>query len=134
MTAGDVMSGTSVRAVIVAHGTLAAGMVSAVEQIAGRGDCLRALSNSGHGLAELQASLSALLDETGARVVFTDLPAGSCTMAGRRLLRDRPDITLVTGMNLPLVLDFVMHDQAEPADAARSALVRGQGALAVCGS
>ncbi len=133
MTAGDSGMDTAVRAVIVAHGTLAAGMVSAVEQIAGRGEYLRALSNSGHGLAELQASLSALLDETGARVVFTDLPAGSCTMAGRRLLRDRPDITLVTGMNLPLVLDFVMQDQAEPAMAARNALTRGQGALTVCG-
>jgi len=133
VTAVDPSTETPVRAILVAHGTLAAGIVSAVEQIAGRGDHLRALSNSGQGLVDLQASLGALLDETGARVVFTDLPAGSCTMAGRRVLRERPDITLVTGMNLPLVLDFVMQNQSEPAAAARTALARGQSALTVCG-
>ena len=32
-------------------------------------------------------------DRVAARieVIFTDLPAGSCTMAARRLQRDRPD-------------------------------------------
>lgn len=133
MSADDHQTGSPVRAVIVAHGSLAAGLISAVEQITGRGEALRALSNSGQGLADLQAALGALLDETGARVVFTDLPAGSCTMASRRLLRDRPDITVVTGMNLPLVLDFVMQEPVDPAAAARTALVRGQGAMTVCG-
>ena len=33
--------------------------------------------------AELEQQLRALVEETGAKVVFTDLPAGSCTMAAR---------------------------------------------------
>jgi len=63
-------------------------------------------------------------------VVFTDLPAGSCTMAVRRLVRERPGLMLVTGVNLSLLLDFAMQP-AEPVEAARTAVERARSAIAV---
>lgn len=100
----------AVRAVIAGHGSFATGMISAVEQITGRGAVFFGISNAGRSLEDIQATLLRALDDTGARVVFTDLPAGSCTMVVRRLLRERPTLSLVTGVNLPTLLDFAMQE------------------------
>ena len=115
----------TIRALIATHGDLAFGFVSAIQQITGRGAMLQGLSNSGLSLSDIQASLERALDESGARVIFTDLPAGSCTMAARKLSRTRPGVTLVTGANLPLLLEFVMQDHVDPVTAAHKALERG---------
>lgn len=107
---------SEVRGVVAAHASFAEGLVSAVQAITGRGDLLRSLSNAGRSLADVIAALTALLDETRAHVVFTDLPAGSCTLAARRLQRDRPDLAVVVGVNLPMLLEFVMRDTSTSAD------------------
>lgn len=128
------MSTTTTKAIVAGHGTFAAGLVSAVEQITGLGVVFAPLSNAGRSLQDIQAALGDLLEETGARVVFTDLPAGSCTMAVRRLLRDRPGIVLVTGTNLSMLLDFAMQagDTADSVtEAAGVALERGRAAMAL---
>ena len=111
---------SSVLAIVAAHGTLASGLVSAVDLITGRGAVLRALSNQGLGAAEVSAELVRALDETGANLVFTDLPAGSCTLAARRAQAQRPALTVVIGVNLPMLLEFVLRDGAGQADIAAS--------------
>ena len=121
---------SSVRAVLACHGDLAAGLVSAVEQITGRGDTFAALSNRDLGAGDVQARLADLLDATGARVVFTDLPAGSCTMAARRLQRERPDLTVVVGANLPVLLDFVFAEGTDAVGAGHAA-EKGRAAVQV---
>jgi PTS system N-acetylgalactosamine-specific IIA component len=73
------------------------------------------------------------VDESQVTVVFTDLQAGSCSMASRRLLRDRPGVLLVAGANLPMLLDFVMSDVADAQEAARHAVERGRAAIAALG-
>jgi len=126
----DESGGGAVRAIVAGHGTFAEGVVSAVDQITGRGHVFRAISNSGLCLEDIQDALGRALDETGARVIFTDLPAGSCTMAVRRLLRGRPGTSLVTGVNLSLLLDFAMQDGVDPVVAALAALERGKASMA----
>jgi mannose/fructose-specific phosphotransferase system component IIA len=111
--------------VVAAHGSFADGLVSAVDAITGKGGTLRAVSNTGLSSADMLVALARVLDETGARVVFTDLPAGSCTLAARRLQRERPGLTVVTGVNLPLLLEFVLHDPWSDADVA-AAVARGR--------
>ena len=73
-------------AVIAAHGDLAAGLVSAVEQITGRGALFIPLSNRDLSATELEARIESHLAR-GVHVVFTDLPAGSTTICARRLQR-----------------------------------------------
>lgn len=123
-----------VRAIVAAHGSLAQGIVSAVEQITGRGNVFLPISNSGLCLDDIQGALVQALDDTGAKVIFTDLPAGSCTMAVRRLLRERTHITLVTGINLSVLLDFAMQDDADPVTAARASLERGRATMVAHGA
>lgn len=125
---------SAVRAIVAAHGSFAAGIVSAVEQITGRGNIFIAISNSGLCLDDIQDTLARTLDETGARVIFTDLPAGSCTMAVRRLLRARPAVTMITGINLSLLLDFAMQDEVDAVAAAHAALERGKASMVAHGA
>ena len=94
-------------AIVAGHGRFADGLVSAVDQITGRGPAFVSVSNTGLGPADIDKLLTAAIDRTGARVIFTDLPAGSCTMAARRLQRARPDVVLVTGANLAVLMEFL---------------------------
>jgi N-acetylgalactosamine PTS system EIIA component len=111
-------------AIIAAHGDLAAGFVTAVDQITGRGDLFLAMTNAGMGAAEIERAMLELVDVRNIRVIFTDLPAGSCTIAARRVLAARPGLVLVTGASLPLLLDFMSHEELAPVDAAAHAVDR----------
>jgi PTS system N-acetylgalactosamine-specific IIA component len=111
-------------AIIAAHGDLAAGFVTAVDQITGRGDLFLAMTNTGMGAAEIERAMLELVDGRNIRVIFTDLPAGSCTIAARRVLAARPGVVLVTGASLPLLLDFMSHEELAPAEAATHAVDR----------
>ena len=111
-------------AIIAAHGDLAAGFVTAVEQITGRGDLFLAMTNAGLGAAEIERALLELIDTRSIKVIFTDLPAGSCTIAARRVIAARPGVVLVTGASLPLLLDFMSHEELAPAEAASHAVDR----------
>lgn len=125
---------SSARAIVAGHGAFAEGMISAVQQIAGRDDVLVGLSNLELSAEGVERAMREQVASSGAGVIFTDLPAGSCTMAARRLQRERPDLTLVVGANLPALLDFVFHADLDPAEAARHAAEKGRAALVISGA
>jgi PTS system N-acetylgalactosamine-specific IIA component len=119
------------RAIVVGHGEFSAGLVSAVAQICGLADKLVVLSNTGMGPGDIEAAIRQELARTGARVIFTDLPGGSGTIAARRIARENPEIVLVSGVNLATLLDFVFSSAATPEEAARAAAERGKASLIV---
>jgi PTS system N-acetylgalactosamine-specific IIA component len=118
------------RAIVVGHGEFSAGLASAVQQITGMADQFVCLSNTGMAPADIETALRSHLSE-GVSVIFTDLPAGSATMAARRVARDRPELVLVSGVNLATLLDFVCSSAGSPAEAARGAAERGRASLVV---
>ena len=124
---------SAVRAIIAGHGDFANGLVSAVDAITGKGSVFRAVSGRGHSAVTLEDELRKTIDATGATVVFTDLQAGSCTMAARRVLRDRTDVLFVCGVNLPMLLDFAMSTEPSAIQAARHAIERGKDAISSVG-
>ena len=125
---------TVVRAIVLGHGDFASGILSAVSQITGCGDEFLALSNAGLGAPEIELLLDEAMSSTGALVVFTDLPAGSSTIAARRLQRRRPSMVLVTGANLAALLDFLFHADMPPSEAAQHAVDKGRASVAIVGS
>jgi PTS system N-acetylgalactosamine-specific IIA component len=127
------MSDTVKRAVVAGHGDFAAGLVSAVEQITGRGAALVPVQVRDLCSEDIQKLLRDTLRETGVCVIFTDLQAGSCTMAARRVLRDLERGVLVAGANLPMLLDFVFSTDADSVTAARTAAEKGRAAVTVHG-
>src|SRR3954447_26549816 len=95
----------SVRGIVIGHGDFAAGLVSAVDQICGMAGKLVGLSMIGLTPETIEATIRSELARTGARVIFTDLPAGSGTLAARRIVKDDPGVVLVSGVNLATLLD-----------------------------
>ena len=121
------------RAIVAAHGDLAAGLVSAVERITGRGSVLATLTNAGLGADEMEATVRERIERDGNRAIFTDLPSGSWTMAARRAMRGNEDVVLVTGVNLAALLEFVMRDDLDPAAGARACVDRARAAIGAVG-
>ena len=118
---------------MIGHGDFASGIASAVAQITGRSDCLIPMSNRGMSGEAIEAALASLAETTGARVIFTDLPGGSATIAARRVIRTRDSLTLVAGVSLAVLLDFVMSQDPDPRAGARHAADRGKSAITVIG-
>jgi PTS system N-acetylgalactosamine-specific IIA component len=121
------------RAIVAGHGEFAPGLVSAVQLITGRGDQLVPLVVRDLGLTEIQSLIQETMVAANVQVVFTDLQAGSCTMAARRVLRGLDDALLIAGANLPMLLDFVLATGRTPMDAARHAVERGRAAITIHG-
>ena len=126
-------SDVTVRGLVAGHGDFAAGIVSAVHQITGRGEAFVVLSNRDMSASDVERTMREQVDAGAIDVIFTDLPAGSCTMAARRLQRERPAVVLVTGTNLATLLDFVFHTDVPATEAARHAVEKGRSALVVTG-
>jgi N-acetylgalactosamine PTS system EIIA component len=125
--------GVAIRALVAGHGDFAAGLISAVEAITGQGAMLEPIQVKGLCSEDIQQLLRERLVATGALVIFTDLQAGSCTMAARRLLREVAEVVLVSGTNLPMLLDFVMSRESDSVSAARGAVEKGRSSMSVVG-
>lgn len=98
-----------VRGVVVGHGGMAQGLVDAARRIAGGpADVLVAVSNEGLSPADLQKALEGHVG-TGPAVVFVDLLSGSCALAALVTARGANHRAVVCGVNLPILLDFVFH-------------------------
>ena len=121
-------------AIVAGHGEFAQALISAVLQITGRADVFVPMTNLGMSAEDIERTMRQLVDERDVRVIFTDLPAGSCTIAARRLLRDRAGVVLVTGANLPALLDYLFHEDLAPQDAARRAADKAKGAVTIVGA
>jgi mannose/fructose-specific phosphotransferase system component IIA len=103
------MSETDVRGVVVAHGTMADGLVDAVRSITGPNeDWLMAVSNRGLSPAALADRVRSAAG-AGPVIVFTDLPSGSCGFAARLVAREFPQLTMICGVNLAMLLEFATH-------------------------
>jgi len=123
----------SVKAIVAGHGTFAEGMLSAIEQITGRTDGFIGVTNRDLSARDVEALMRERLAESGASVIFTDLPAGSCTMAARRIQREQPGLAVVTGVNLATLLDFAFHAESGDAQAVEHAADKGRASLVVTG-
>jgi mannose PTS system EIIA component len=99
----------AVRGVLLGHGGMPEGMVDAVRHITGcDADVLMPVSNRGMSPDSLAAEVHRLVGE-GPAIVFTDLPSGSCGFVARRLTHTVPRLAVVSGVNLPVLVEFVMN-------------------------
>jgi mannose PTS system EIIA component len=118
-----------VRAVLLGHGGMPEGMVDAVRSITGcDADAIVPLTNRGKAPEAMAAAVSAVLDD-GSGIVFTDLQSGSCGFVARRLLHTSPDLVVISGVNLPLLVDFVMNRNLPVAELVPRLLGKGRASI-----
>lgn len=119
----------SVRGVVLGHGALAEGMVDAVRRITGaEEEVLVPLSNRGKAPDVLLAEIAALVGDAPA-ILFTDMQGGSCAVAARRLSQAESRVVVVSGVNLPALLEFVLHRELPLAELVPRLLQRGRASI-----
>jgi mannose/fructose-specific phosphotransferase system component IIA len=117
------------RGVVVAHARLAEALVAATEQVSGVRGALTAVTNAECDRETLEQRVVDALDGRPG-LVFVDLPTGSCFVAAMRLVVQRPETRVVTGVNLTMLLEFVFHRDLPLEEAARRAGETGVRAIA----
>jgi mannose/fructose-specific phosphotransferase system component IIA len=121
---------------IVTHGELGQALLGAATKITGPPDGVEAVSNADCSRDALIARVSARVEAFGERggIVLTDVTGGSCTQAALVVAAKhaRGPVYVVSGVNLPMLLDF-LHNRAgaEPKGLAERLVARGQASISV---
>jgi PTS system mannose-specific IIA component len=118
----------TIRGIVVGHGTLAAALIGAAEQISGPNSGLLAISNTDCDRGTLEERIVTAATP-GPALVFIDMPSGSCHFAAMRRMQSMPDVRIVTGVNLAMLLEFIFDREGDVNDVA--ARIAGVGARAV---
>jgi len=99
------------RGLLVTHGDLGASLLATACGIVGAAPGVEALSNHGQsreGLTKLvDEALTAWGEEPG--IVLTDIHGGSCAQAALSGAIGRRGTPVVTGVNLPMLVDFLVN-------------------------
>ena len=105
--------------VIVAHGRLGQCLMEAVQGIVGTQQCWVAVSNTDLGLSELRQSVDRAIDglsPTHDVILLSDMPGGSCHHACREIVAERPELRLLSGLNLMMLLEFFVKRERHGLD------------------
>jgi len=97
-----------VPAVLVTHADLGAALLRAASQVYGQVEEVEVLSNEGFSREQLEREIGTRVrDWKQGGLVLTDFWGGSCHICGIAAARGHGDIVVVTGLNLPLLLDYL---------------------------
>jgi mannose PTS system EIIA component len=102
-----------VPALLVTHADLGAALLRAAECVYGPVEDVAVLSNEGTSREGLEQAIEAhVAGWSGSGIVLTDFPGGSCQQCGLLAARQHPEILVVTGINLPGLLDYLHNRES----------------------
>lgn len=97
-----------VPALIVTHADLAQALVRAAERVTGTFEDVVLLSNEGLSRADLEEAIETRVQGWAhGGLLLTDFWGGSCHTCGASAVRRHGELIIVTGINLPLLLDYL---------------------------
>jgi len=107
-TAPESTGAGRVPALLVMHADLAAALLRAAEAVYGPIEGVETMSNIGHSRESLEEAIVQRVSHwTRGGLVLTDFWGGSCFACGIRAARGRGEVVVVTGVNLPTLLDYL---------------------------
>lgn len=100
--------------IITGHGDFSLGMVQALEMIAGEQEKMKAIPfRESDALESYQMTLKKSIEESltnsSELLVFTDLIGGTPFNTSMIVKADRENVQVLTGTNLPMLLEFVVQ-------------------------
>src|SRR5947209_17909938 len=101
------------RGVIASHAAVAQALLAAVTVITGVRDALVPVSNDGCDTGALAERLTQAIDNKPA-ILFVDLPGGSCLTSAVRPARSHADVSVATGVNVPVPPASAVHREFPP--------------------
>jgi len=116
---------------LVAHRGLGEGLLTAAEAILGRRPEVDHVTNDGLSPETLAGEINRWLEaHPGPVLILTDLGFGSCCQTARRASRERTQVGILAGVNLPVLLAAVRSSvQEDLASFLRHLHARGQGSV-----
>ncbi len=113
--AGEASPASRVPALVVTHADLAQALVRAAERVVGTIEDVTLLSNEGLSRDDLERAIEASVQSWSAGgLLLTDFWGGSCHTCGASALRRHGEVAIVTGVNLPLLLDYLHNRDRLP--------------------
>jgi mannose/fructose-specific phosphotransferase system component IIA len=122
-----------VPALLIMHADLGAALLRAAGRVYGPVEDVEVLSNEGLSREGLEAEIARRVDGwPRGGLVLTDFWGGSCHLCGASAVRGRGEVAIVTGINLPLLLDYLHNrDQYGVTELAERLLQKGQQSIRV---
>ncbi len=117
--------------ILTGHGQFSNGLASAIDMVAGEQPAFQIVPFEGDRAAEygedLRAAIQKMHDECDGVLVFVDLLGGTPFNQAMMISQDIDKVEVVTGTNLPMLLELVLtRDGVELADLASRAVEIGQ--------
>jgi mannose PTS system EIIA component len=120
-------------ALLVTHADLGAALLRAAQQIYGPVADVEFLSNSELSRTDLENAIRERVSGwTHGGLVLTDFPGGSCQQCGLLAARGNAEILVVSGLNLPGLLDYLHNrEQYAVAELAERLMTRARDSVRV---
>ena len=122
-----------VPALLVMHADLSAALLRAAEKVYGPVEGVDVLSNEGLSRDALERAIDQRVASwASGGLVLTDFWGGSCHLCGVSATRGRTEVAVVSGLNLPSLLDYLPNrDHYEPGALAERLQKKGQDSIRV---
>ena len=122
-----------VPALLVMHGSLAEALLRAAARVYGPIDDVTVLSNEGLSRAELEHRIEDAAGHWPAGgLVLTDFWGGSCHTSGLAAARHCRGVAILTGANLPMLLDYLHNrDSSDTVALAERLKMKGRESIRV---
>jgi mannose/fructose-specific phosphotransferase system component IIA len=129
----DAVNTARVPALLVTHADLAAALVRAAERVVGPVEDVTVLSNEGLSRDDLEEAIETRVQGWAhGGLLLTDFWGGSCHTCGASAARKHGEVVIVTGINLPLLLDYLYNrDRLGASELAERLQAKGRDSIRV---
>lgn len=120
--------------ILASHGELSQGLKQTAEMILGPANNIYALSAYRDEDEPIEGQMQQLVTKLGTKNLFilTDILGGSVNNEMLPLLKDNPEIHLITGMNLPLVISIATQARKISSNDLQRIIIESQNSLIDC--
>lgn len=104
-----------IKVCIATHGELCVGLLKTLNIFINDTSAIEAIPFYGEGDIDGEVILKKYIDEVGTEptLIFTDILWGSVNQITTRYALGKPNVHVITGVNLPLVLELITMDEKD---------------------